>query len=154
MRQAILFTGDLDFEPLLTSLARLGVQTKLFYVPQHASPELLRAADEIQIFTLEQFFTWAAPSLQADQRQVKLSYHHGPPKFGAFKPIKHGKCGDRNVTLYETLGQPMLGRLYVERGDELSEASYTMEYVNPADLPRAFEITFGKIDWDSAGATV
>jgi uncharacterized LabA/DUF88 family protein len=47
MQRAILFSGDLDFEPLLTSLVRMGVHTKLVYVPGHATQELRQAADEI-----------------------------------------------------------------------------------------------------------
>jgi hypothetical protein len=39
-------------------------------------------------------------------------------------------------------------RLYVEQGDELTEPSYLMEYADIDKLPMAFELTFGKIDWD------
>jgi hypothetical protein len=38
-------------------------------------------------------------------------------------------------------------RLYVERGNELTEPSYMFEYVDIDKLELAFELTFGKIAW-------
>ena len=38
-------------------------------------------------------------------------------------------------------------RLYVERGNELTEQSYLMDYRDLDKLPEAFELTFGEIHW-------
>ena len=38
-------------------------------------------------------------------------------------------------------------RLYVERGNELTEPSYLMDYLYIDKLPEAFELTFGDIQW-------
>jgi hypothetical protein len=43
--------------------------------------------------------------------------------------------------------QSILPRLYVERGNELTERSYMFEYVDIDKLELAFELTFGKIAW-------
>jgi uncharacterized LabA/DUF88 family protein len=56
LTQAVFVMGDLDFEPLLFSLGRFGVQTKVFYENFSVSPELLEAADERQQLTLATFY--------------------------------------------------------------------------------------------------
>jgi uncharacterized LabA/DUF88 family protein len=66
MKLMMLFAGDLDFEPLLASLERLGVRTRLIYVPQHTSKALMQAADEIRKVTLDHFHAWSAPSFRAN----------------------------------------------------------------------------------------
>ena len=147
MERAILFAGDLDFEPLLTSLVRLGVATKLIYVPQTATPELLHAADEIQKVTLEHFWQWAAPSFQNKHPRVTLGYRQAEPEAAQFVVLRRGKWGNRQATLYE---HPVtkVGRLFVEPGDELSDPSYTFTYSDAEPLPKAFELTFGSIIWE------
>lgn len=41
-----LFTGDLDFRPLIGALVEMGVDVTLYYPPGHTSNELLAAADD------------------------------------------------------------------------------------------------------------
>ena len=149
MQLAVLLTGDLDFEPLLLSLARMGVRTRLIYVPQHAAQELRNAADEIQKVTLEHFFDWSAGSFRQNRKQVKLQYRQNAPEPPIFEPYKEGVWKSRKVVVYKTINQAP-ARLHVEWGDELSEPSYTMEYWDVDKLSDAFEITFGKVEWKAA----
>jgi len=53
MAQAIFILGDLDFEPLLFSLNRFGIQTLVYYERNSAAPELLEAADMRSEITLQ-----------------------------------------------------------------------------------------------------
>ena len=147
MDLAILLAGDLDFEPLLSSLVRLGVRTRLAYVPQHTSQLLMGAADEIRKLTLEHFFFLAAPSFRANHKQVKIQYAQQSPEPPVFEVLKQGVWKRRRVTLFRpTNASP--ARLYVEAGDELSEPSYTFEYQDVDKLSLAFNLTFGDITWD------
>lgn len=146
MKLMMLFAGDLDFEPLLASLERLGVRTRLIYVPQHTSKELMQAADEIRKVTLEHFHAWSAPSFRANYRTVKLLYREPVPDGAIFKPLKTGTWKRRKVTVFKAVNASD-PRLYVEQGDELTEPSYLMEHPDIDKLPLAFELTFGKIDW-------
>jgi hypothetical protein len=50
------------------------------------------------------------------------------------------------VLLYRPTNQSS-SRLYVERGNELTEQSYMFEYVDIDKLELAFELTLGKIAW-------
>jgi uncharacterized LabA/DUF88 family protein len=88
MKLMMLLAGDLDFEPLLTSLERLGVRTRLIYVPQHTSKELMQAADETRKVTLEHFRAWSAPSFRENVRTVKLLYREPVPEAAIFRPVK------------------------------------------------------------------
>jgi uncharacterized LabA/DUF88 family protein len=143
MDTAVLFAGDLDFEPLVHSLVRLGVRTRLCYVLQHTSKALMRAADEIRKVTLENFYHWSALSFQGSHPGVQLRYGE---KFEGhtFKTLREGVWKGRRVRIFERPPNPLL---YVDWGDELKKPSYTFEYPDIAKLPLAFELTFGKIEW-------
>jgi uncharacterized LabA/DUF88 family protein len=146
MQTAVLLTGDLDFEPLLMSLARMGVRTILLYVPQHAALELRQAADEIRKMTLQHFWSWSAPSFQSAYPQLRLFYGEAEPGPPIFEQCREGTWSRRKVILFRpTNNSP--GRLYVQRGNELSEPSYMMEYPDAERLPLAFELTFGEVGW-------
>ena len=148
MTMAILLTGDLDFEPLLGSLERMGVRTRLAYVPRHTSTDLLRAADEIRKITLQHFYSWSAPSFRANHKTVKLEYGQGRPEPPIFEPCREGVWDGRQVTLFKTINQAA-PRLYAEWGNELTEPSYTFEHPEIDKLPLAFELTFGEIEWSA-----
>ena len=70
-------------------------------------------------------------------------------RFPPFQVRREGTWRGRKVTLYGYAGSGHAdSRLFVERGDELSEPSYMFEHAVADDLPRAFELTFGKIEWN------
>lgn len=85
-----LLTGDLDFEPLLISLARMGVLTKLIYVPKTAANELLAAADEREKLTLHHFWQFAAPSFKGSHSPVNLAYRQPHPDRGVYAIEREG----------------------------------------------------------------
>lgn len=143
---ATILTGDLDFEPLLESLVRLGIRTKLVYVPATTPKELMGAADEIQKLTLEHFFTWSAPSFQTSHKVMQLKHSESPPDPQIFKPVRVGRWNGRDVTLYKPVNQSP-PRLYVPPGDEVRDSSYLFIHMDIGKLPQAFELTFGKIEW-------
>jgi uncharacterized LabA/DUF88 family protein len=144
MEIAALLAGDLDFEPLLTSLARLGVRTRLFYATGHAAVELRQAADEVQTITLQNFWGWATSSFKTNYRQVRLHYNQARPD--GFTIERQGIWNTRQVLLLKA-GHQAEPRLWVAPGDELTEPSYLFEYVDIDKLPLAFELTFGAIEW-------
>jgi uncharacterized LabA/DUF88 family protein len=147
MTLAVFLTGDLDFEPLLSALLRAGVGTLLAYIPSATSKELMRAADQIQKVTLEHFHTWSAPSFRENYRAIKLHHGERPPEQPIFASVRRGKWGKRKVTLFRAQNQAP-HRLFVERGNELRERSYMFEYHDINKLELAFELTFGKIEWE------
>lgn len=145
MEIAVLLAGDLDFEPLLNSLVRLGVRTQLFYVPQHTSKPLMRAADEIRKITLQHFHEWSAPSFQRNYPAVQFCYNESYLDT-KFKAVREGVWDNRRVRIIErpSGSSPVL---HVERRDEVRQQSYTIEYPDINKLPLAFELTFGKVEW-------
>jgi uncharacterized LabA/DUF88 family protein len=146
MEKAVLLTGDLDFEPLLNSLARMGVRTRLIYVSQHAPLELRQAADDVQKITLEHFWQWAAPPFQTNFRQVHMHYRHDRPEGQIFSVEREGTWNKRQVLVFKAVNQAQ-PRLWVPPGDALTEPSYLFEYPEIDKLPLAFELTFGKVEW-------
>jgi uncharacterized LabA/DUF88 family protein len=148
MNQAIILTGDLDFEPLLSSLVRLGVRTKLVYVPRTTSKELMRAADEIQKITLWHFHKWAPPSFKHKFREVVFHYRQTEPD-QQFEVVRDGMWDKRRVRLYKSRVASGNARLFVDWGDELREPSYVIEHADIDKLEKAFELTFGTISWRS-----
>jgi hypothetical protein len=107
----------------------------------------VRLPTRFQKATLEHFFQRAAPSFQQNHKQVKLFYRQQAPESPIYEPVKEGVWQGRKVTLYKPTNLSP-GRLHVEWGEELSEPSYTMEYMVPDELPKAFELTFGKVEWE------
>jgi hypothetical protein len=109
MQLAIFITGDLDFEPLLNSLLRLGVRTQLKYVPLQTSPELRAAADEIRKITLEHFFAWSAPSFRENHKQMKILYGERHPEPPIFDIAREGLWNGRRVLLFRPTNQSCHG---------------------------------------------
>jgi uncharacterized LabA/DUF88 family protein len=109
MQLAIFITGDLDFEPLLNSLLRLGVRTQLKYVPLQTSPELRAAADEIRKITLEHFFAWSAPSFRENHKQMKIPYGERHPEPPIFDIAREGLWNGRRVLLFRPTNQSCHG---------------------------------------------
>lgn len=149
LTHALLLTGDLDFEPLVSSLVRLGIHTHVLYVPQHAAKELLRSADQVTKITLEHFHRWSTPSFRENHRALRIAYREHRPERPIFEVEKEGRWGDRQVTLFRSINQSP-PRLFVERGDELREPTLLFEYPEIDKLELAFTLTFGKVVWDDA----
>lgn len=146
MKTAALIAGDLDFEPLASALVRLGVRVEVYYVNGHAADELLDAADHRQALTIQDFYRWSSRSFQQCYRPV--TFHVNVPKPGqdGRKNSKYGKFQRRQVILMD-MGSDQ-NHLYVEAGDELSEPSVLLTHNDVSKLPVAFEMTYGKIDWN------
>lgn len=148
MELAMLLTGDLDFEPLLASLERLGVRTHLIYVPLHTSKLLMHAADEVQKITLHHFYRWSAPSFKEQEVGVDIRYNHDPPPSLNYRPARTGVWQGRHVTIFEPIQADRIPPLlFVERGHGMGQSSYTFAYVDIEALSLAFELTFGPIEW-------
>ena len=147
MQAAVLLAGDLDFEPLVNSLVRLGVRTRLVYVPQHTSKTLMRAADDIRKLTLQHFHAFAGASFQRDHAAIQVRYGERFGNDPELQTAREGSWGGRRVRLFHRSpgGNPLL---HVEQQDELREQSYTVEYPDAAKLQAAFELSFGgSIEW-------
>lgn len=148
MNTAVLLAGDLDFEPLVQSLLRLGVPTRLIYSPTNVSDLLKAAADDRHKMTLQQFYAWSPYSFRTNYREVRLAYETGEPPLSVFTQVREGRWDDRRVRLFRPgPNNTSNGTLFVDAGDELRQVSLTMEYVDVDRLPLAFELTFGDVDW-------
>ncbi len=149
---ASVLTGDLDFEPLLECLVRLGIRTKLVYVPSTTPKELLAAADDSQKLTLEHFFGWSEPSFRTANKVVQIKYNEHAPDAQIFKPHQRGRWKGRDVTIFSPVNQSA-PRLYVAQGDEVRDSSLLMVHMDIVRLAEAFELTFGKVEWESGDSS-
>ena len=93
-----LFTGDLDFRPLITALVEMGVDVSLYYPLGHTGDELLAAADNAFPLTLRSISNYLV--LSDAQREVvpdaysDLQTCEPPPEhaFAKWEDERHGKC--------------------------------------------------------------
>jgi uncharacterized LabA/DUF88 family protein len=142
---ATLLTGDLDFEPLVSALVRMGVDTRVVYVRQHAAPELLNAADQRRALTLRDFYSFATPSFRASHDAIEIREGERSDEFSAFEVVKTGKWQGRDAVLYRHAVVPP--RIWVSPGNEPSERSITVQYPDETKLGVIFGETFGNIAW-------
>jgi uncharacterized LabA/DUF88 family protein len=150
MSLAMFLTGDLDFEPLLACLLRMGVPTRLLYCPLTTSKPLRRAADDTRKVTLAQFHQWAAPSFRGVQPAVGLGYNEVPDP-GVYAKARGGTAGGRAASLWRaTNGGPH--KLYVAAGNEFNEPSVTFTFRDLDRLTLAYSLTFGDIEWHDEDA--
>ena len=145
MSLAMLMSGDLDFEPLLRSLDRLGTPTRVYYFPIKASPDLLRAADDARKITLREFHGWASEEFRINHPVIELAYAQRPLDPRDWPIVKTGVWQDRTVTLHS---HPKASpRLYVEKGKQLTDQSRMFVYPDIQKLELAHTLTFGEIEW-------
>ena len=145
IEKAVFLTGDLDFEPLLTSLERLGVRTKLLYVRSSTSPELIRAADESQALTLSDFCSWSPASFRDSHKPV--SYSVGlPDEIPEVLVSRRGRWGTRELALYDMRGAG--GRIFVKARAEVREPSISVHHADLGKVAQAFELAYGPIQWN------
>jgi uncharacterized LabA/DUF88 family protein len=149
MSMAMLLTGDLDFEPLLASLVRFGIKTRLWYIPRHTATELMRASDEIRKITLGHFYDWSALSFQQSHTVPALTYRYNLEVTPILTLVREGTWQERMVRIFQRTQAPLDFILCVDRGDELIEPSYTLQYPDIDKVILAFELTFGPIEWQA-----
>jgi hypothetical protein len=106
----------------------------------------MRAADHVQKITLADFYRWSSPSFCENHRPLSLTHGAHRPEAPIFEQVRRGVWGKRMVLLYKTTNGAN-PRLFVERGDELREPSYLLEYPDIDKLDVAFHLTFGDIAW-------
>jgi uncharacterized LabA/DUF88 family protein len=146
VKLGVFLTGDLDFEPLLASLERLGVRTRLLFVPLFTSETLKRAADETRMVNLSHFHAWAANSFQQNHIPMTYSFGEPHPQAPIFVPEREGKWAGRELTLFRATNESPARLFLAPEKDEL-DPSYLLQYHDIAKLPVAFELTFGRIEW-------
>ncbi len=86
MDRAILLTGDRDFEPLVDSLVRTGIQVHIAGYKKHTSEHLRRAADASTLLTFDDYFEFTTRPLKAAS-PVNLRHTNGilAPEMAAFR---------------------------------------------------------------------
>jgi len=95
MSVAVFIFGDLDFEPLLFSLGRSGVQTVVWYERGTACNELLEAADIRQQMTLRMFYQMAMPGTVSAIECPTFGENSSKPSFA---PFKTGTWNSRTIS--------------------------------------------------------
>jgi uncharacterized LabA/DUF88 family protein len=142
MSVAYFVFGDLDFEPLLFSLNRAGVQTVVWYELGTASEELLEAADVRQQLTLSIFHAMTVGSFNGSTACPSFGANSTKPAYGE---LRTGVWRGRPVHL---LGSPSgTDRfLWADAGaDAVREPAVYAHYVNTdeAKLALAFTMQYG-----------
>lgn len=146
MDRAILLTGDRDFEPLVDSLVRTGIQVHVAGDKKHTSAHLRRAADASTLLTLDDYFSFSARSLQARfPLNVRSTNGVLAPEIAA---LRSGTFQGQQVTLrrqrFDSGGQ--LFYMHVEdfyrRGQSLMLESGDVER-----LQLYFKLRYGEIEW-------
>lgn len=146
MRKATILAGDLDFEPVLTGLVRLGVKTEIVCSPKNASEDLLRAADECRFLTLQELYQWSERPFREAHKGIEVRRREDMPTDPPFERKSSGTWRGRDLQVFTMREGVPLSRLFVARGDYLSEPSLTLEYPGSAEATRrAFELSFGEI---------
>jgi len=149
IQQAFFIFGDLDFEPLLLSLNRLGILTTVWYERHSASRDLLEAADERHQLMLRDFHYISDPEFQGSTSAPVLHIPTGRRPEQAMT-IGTGSWDRRRVELLRA-GDGSGCLVYVERGqDFVRDPSFLLQYsdADPTRVQLAFEITYGTVQWD------
>jgi hypothetical protein len=115
MTQAGFILGDLDFEPLLFSLNRFGIETTVFYERETASEELLEAADVRNQLTLATFYTISDDAFQRVAPRVYVQESVGRPDFPV---IRRGRWNGRSIQLLRPEGPTNVFHIWLEPGPE------------------------------------
>jgi uncharacterized LabA/DUF88 family protein len=140
-----LLAGDLDFEPLVSALVRMGVDTRIVYVRRHTAPEVLAAADSSQPLSLHNFYSFAASSFRSAHRAVDMLENIKLADLGSGSPVTRGSYDGKEVGLYTyTSGEPIL---WMAPGSELTDPSITFTHPDAATLLVAFKLTYGVDPW-------
>ncbi len=155
MSVAVLLAGDLDFEPLVKSLVRLGVSVIIYYSALSVSQELLDVADESRLLTLQDMYLWTFPAFQQTHRPVEYSSPAGSSATSAdhlqyFEIERNGQWKSRNVTLYRSREPQYQSFIYVTAGSTLLDHSIFITYQDIDKLGPALELTRGgHVEWES-----
>jgi uncharacterized LabA/DUF88 family protein len=110
MDQVVLLTGDLDFQPVLDALVQAGIYTRLIYLPENTSDELISSADESYPINIETIKGWSTESFRnkfkypqlitATEEQYQNIENHLP--LDEAKLIKKGiLTKNQNISLFE-----------------------------------------------------
>jgi hypothetical protein len=149
---AHLVVGDLDFEPLVKSLVRLGVQVVIHYSPLSVSEELLNAADMRQRITARDCWDWTFNDFRRNNQPFQIASPPSPMSQFAtdYTIYKAGKWNKRQVTVFKPNSTTSASALVVEQGKELLQDPITMWHnTDPSRLGVALELSFGgKVEWD------
>jgi len=159
MAEAILYAGDLDFEPLVKGLVRLGVRVIVCYSALSVAQELLDAADESRPITVQDFFSWTPSQFQSSRHgfsiQSPTSFNpQNPNTQRTFDKMTMGRWRDRDVALYSSTHdahtQP---RLYLAPSAlPGAEPTLVAGGIDVGSLVQAFQLTYGgEISWDGPG---
>ena len=140
MERASLIAGDLDFEPVVDSLIRLGTYVQMRYERSSAARDLHMAADFGQEMTLMTYYNWSVTEF------IQL---HPLPKgcFGDFPPsnakiVKYGTTGSDKVDLFTDGNEFFLFAASYKDHKQL-----LVRFTSATFLEKYFEAVFGKIDW-------
>lgn len=142
---AVFVLGDLDFEPLLFSLNRLGVRTTVLYERGTATEELLEAADRRDVLDLKRMFDISMPEFQHSHPAVLLTSDCTAPDGTA---RRQGVWKGRSASFIQVTTH--LAMIWVEPGPDkirqpaLQVNCQTDDFVK-TDL--AFTMTHGPIQW-------
>jgi uncharacterized LabA/DUF88 family protein len=149
MTRAGFILGDLDFEPLLFSLNRFGIETTVWYERKSASPELLEAADVRRQLRIHDYYNLATDSFKNSYLAPIVQLNEPKPQ------VPLARSGTWNARTIELLREPQNRYfLFVPPGpDPVREPSIRAHYGvqgAAADLERAFLLDEGgSITWST-----
>ena len=161
MNKVVLFSGDLDFRPLVESLVRLGLFIHVVADQKHFSSDLLYSADKHTKLNFKNYYDWTLTDFQKKNHLEIVPVKFFPENVGKdeFDYIKTGSCNNNEVQLYKNRKSKGL-RLYSKLISPSKNYAYSLdqnemiftlnseletEMFNKLDL--YFELMHGKIDW-------
>ncbi|CAN5514205.1 hypothetical protein BH10ACI1_BH10ACI1_34940 [soil metagenome] len=162
MDKAVLFSGDLDFRPLVESLVRLGLFIQVVADQKHFSSDLLYSADKHTKLNFKDYYDWTLKNFKIKNRLeiTVLDFFPENAQKDGFDCMKTGSCNSGEVRLYKKRSSKGL-RLYSKIISPSKNYAYALDpsdeilfTINPNletkmfnKLDLYFELMHGKIDW-------
>jgi len=143
MDQAILLTGDRDFEPLVTSLVQLGVRVEVAGDKQTTSRYLRRAADAYRSLSFDDYYKWTVDAVREKSPLLVRSLNAG--NLRASSVFEIGIFQGKKVELRKVNGADV----YYLQIDKFPDARshLTLEFNDVQRLKLYFELQYGEIVW-------
>ena len=118
MGTAALFSGDLDFRPVLEGLEQLGVRTTLVFERMRTSEDLIEAADMRRAVTIEDAWSWVTPESRRAFPPVLVSSAQWFDDPLDARSLKFGTVDGKTAKLFHA---GAIYTLHLEKGPHLSK---------------------------------
>jgi uncharacterized LabA/DUF88 family protein len=118
MDSVSLLTGDLDFQPVLDALVQAGMYTRLIYLPENTSDELISSADESYPINLSSFLYWLSESFLNKYPIPEILHQINPEPIKGATLIKNGVYMEtKEAYLYKRVDGKFVADLEQEKGE-------------------------------------